>query len=253
MPDQKGILTRLLVRLTPHLEDDWRNRPGSFFRAAIKRLSAFNRDHVQIGEKVDQVPNALWRAADGATSIQHAQAQKAYAEAEEIKMSTELRRRVMEANVIKANAEAELARIAVYQARLELYKKYRDTGVSVTVDSEMNLTVVPGSVAPPLRLDAMLNESELKQIESRLVHIRCPKIGAFSIEDFEVTKIEWLVTIGSRVREGEHIGTIEIPSSPVTGYRILSHVAGVVAFTLTITEPSVMSMARIVATILPDS
>ena len=61
----------------------------------------------------------------GRATVEHAQAEKAYAEAENIKIDAELKRRTMEASVQKANADAGLAKLkemqALFQQEAEKY------------------------------------------------------------------------------------------------------------------------------------
>ncbi len=153
MSDREGLLTRLRTRLTPQLLEDWGGKAGQRWRAGIARLRSYGSKH-QFGQKLDAVLELAWRKTEGVASIEHAQAQKAYAEVEILKLEAELRRRTMDSNVIKAEAEADLANIAAFSARFDLHKKLKDAGMCVTGDSPFNLfSFGPAPATPPLELE----------------------------------------------------------------------------------------------------
>jgi hypothetical protein len=136
-----GLLRRLLVRITPQFAEDWAGFVGELFRGGVKKIDAYNRDHAKIGEKVDEAPDMLWRAADGATSVQHAQAQAAYSQAENGRIDAELKKRTLEArtrheeaDAERAEAEAGVARVREIQARIELVQQLNAIGVKATLD-----------------------------------------------------------------------------------------------------------------------
>lgn len=252
MPEEKSVLVRLRTRLPPQLVEDWRSTAGQKWRAGISKFSDYCSKHLRLGERLEAAPDLAWLAAQGAASIQYAQAEKAYAEAENIKIDAELRRRTMDSSVAKAQAEVEMANIAVLQARLDLYKKLKDAGVAVTLDSSINLHIVPMHATPPLELTEVFDADDVRQIEPKLVNIKFFNVGTFSVEYTPITKIEWLVSVGSRVESGTQIGIADLSTSPPSGHRILSKAAGIVTFLLDCREDAVISSATVLAKILPD-
>ena len=52
MPKEQGVIRRLLVRLFPHLKEDWKAGPGRNFRAGMTRISDYLDQDVRLGEKL---------------------------------------------------------------------------------------------------------------------------------------------------------------------------------------------------------
>ena len=211
MSNEKGLLTRLRVKLTPQFLEEWLGAAGRRFRKTGERLSQYNQDHAKLGEKVDAAPDLLWKAAQGAANTQLAKAEADYAKAENDRIDAELKRRTMtakarheEADADKAQAEAGIAKVREVQARLELFKHLTDIGVSVTLDSSMNLVVAPAPPLPQLAPSDLLDAEEIEQVNRNLVEVRCPDLS-FGGPATETTLSRWIASVGSRVEADQPI------------------------------------------------
>ena len=262
MPNDQGVIRRLLVKACPQFLEDWLGAAGARFNRGIEAVSDYNRDHVQIGEKLDAAPDMLWRAAHGATSVQHAKAEADYAKAETDRMDAELRRRTLEAktrhecaDADKAEAEAGMAKIREMQARIELVKQLKEIGVSATLDSHLSISVSPA--APLLTAlpspTAVISSEEKNEIRSSLIKVIFQPQRE-NAEDF--TLQSWSCDEGGRVAMGFVVCEVSafIPASPVytTTWDIRSPVGGNILEIL-ILPGTPIKPGDILATILPDS
>jgi biotin carboxyl carrier protein len=254
--NQRGLLTRLRVKLTPQFLEDWLGAAGQRFRKTGERLSNYNRDHARVGEKVDEAPGLLWKAARGAANTQLAKAEADYAKAENDRIETELKKRTMEAkarhesaDADKAEAEAGVAKIREIQARLELFKQLKDIGVNVTIDSSMNLAVGPRNTASaPLVASDALEAEEIEQIQPNLVAVRCPDLS-FGQDVTKIVLTRWIAHVGTRVEADEPIYEL---STPAVDSEIPSPAAGILVEVL-IQESSAVVKGQVLATILTDA
>ena len=252
MPNEGGLLARLLVRLTAQFSEDWLGFAGRRFRSATNRLSAYNQAHLKLGEKAAQTPSLLWKAAEGATSAQHAKAEADYAKAENDRMETEMKRRTMQArarhetaDADKAEAEAGIARVREIQARLELFKELGYLGVSVTLDAGLNLRVAPARRPGPLEAEDALAEDEIRLIANRLVHITFDLLN-------DVVHIDWSVVVGSRVSENQEIGLIQMDTSPANTFRVRAPATGTVISLFRTEAHATLSPNQAIGAILPE-
>ena len=155
-----------------------------------------------------------------------------YAKAENDRMETEIKRRTMQArarhetaDADKAEADAGIARVREIEARLELFKRLKDLGVSVTLDASLNLRVAPAQRLPALEAEDALADHEIKLIANRLVHIT---VTLPHLSDHVEAQIAWLVSVGSEVREEQEIGLIEFDTSPPNTVRVNAPATGTV-------------------------
>ena len=252
MSNDKGLLTRLRVKLTPQFVEDWIGAAGRRFRKTGQQLSEYNKAHAKLGDKVDEAPDLLWKAAKGAANTQLAKAEADYAKAENDRIDAELKRRTMaakarheEADADKAEAEAGTAKIKEIQARIELYKQLKDIGVSATFDSSMNLAVAPSPTTPPLIASEVIAKEEVEMIQGNLVDVVCPDMR-FGQDVTEIKLTKWIVSVGSRVEVDEPIYEV---STPAVDSEIPSPVSGTI-IELIATEGSAIMKGQLVATVL---
>lgn len=196
-------------------------------RGGVKKIDAYNRHHARIGEKVDEAPDMLWRAADGATSIKHAQAQAAYSQAENGRIDAELKKRTLEArtrheeaDAERAEVEAGVARVREIQARIELVQQLNAIGVKATLDPKalgsIHLNIEPIPSPPSLTSGELLDEEEQTIIQGDIIEIIAPDLGP---KISTMTLKCWICSVGSRVKRDEPIYEVstemvdsEIPS-----------------------------------------
>jgi hypothetical protein len=254
--NEKGLLTRIRVKLTPQFLEDWLGAAGRRFRKTGEQLSRYNRDHAKLGAKVDDAPDLLWKATQGAANIQLAKAQADYAKAENDCIEAELKRRTIEAkarhesaDADKAEAEAGTAKIREIQARLELFKQLKEIGVSVTVDSSLNLVIDPADAAvPPLTASEVLATEEIEQIRPNLVEVRCPDMS-LGKEVTEIILSRWIASVGTRVEGDQPIYEV---STPVLDSEIPSPATGIIVEVFAHASSPIVS-GQIVATILTEA
>lgn len=250
-----GVVRRLLIRACPQFLDDWFGIAGDVFRDGVEKVSDYNAEHAKLGGKLDAAPGMIWRAAEGATSAQHAKAEADYPKAESDRMDAELRRRTMEAktrhecDADKAEAEAGIAKIRQMQARLELFKQLRDLGVAVTVDSEFNLRMEQACPAPELHAIDVIESEEFSALSPKVVEVFCPSAGA---DNIEYTFHRWLVSVGCRVALNEPVAEVWTMQSPPSLLNIPAPTAGVVLATFAPGKETVMR-GQTMATILEDA
>jgi len=257
MSKGQGVVRRLLIRACPQFLEDWFGIAGDVFRDGVEKVSDYNAEHAKLGEKLDAAPGMIWRAAEGATSAQHARAEADYAKAESDRMDAELRRRTMEAktrhecaDADKAEAEAGIAKIRQVQARLELFKQLKDLGVAVTVDSEFNLRMEQAVPARELQAPDVIESEELPAILPKVVEVRCPSAGA---DNIEYTFHRWLVSVGCRVALNEPVAEVWTMQSPPSFLTIPAPAAGVVVATFAPGKETVIRPGQTIATILEDA
>jgi len=256
MPKEQGILRRLLVKACPQFLEDWVGEAGVRFRQGMKKVSKYNSEHVRIGDKIDEAPGMLWRAAEGAASAQHAKAESDYAKAENDRVDAELRRRTLDprtrhewADADKAEAEAGIAKIREIQARIELFKQLREIGVAVTMDEKITLKVTPGVHPPLLDVGELLTSSDQLPVQDQWILVRAPKDLPKVSEVRNV--VEFKIRVGSRVRVGDPVADITVMSSPITTYLVKSPVGGVVTF-VPVSGDRVTEPDQPICTILTD-
>jgi biotin carboxyl carrier protein len=228
-----GLVRRLLVRITPQFAEDWAGFVGELFRGGVQKIDAYNRHHARIGEKVDEAPDMLWRAADGVTSIKHAQAQAAYSQAENGRIDAELKKRTLEARTRheeagaeRAEAEAGIARVREIQARIELVQQLNAIGVKATLDPKalgaMHLHIEPLPNAPALQSGDLLDEDEETIMQADVTDIVAPEFGEH-VPTMTLTR--WMCSVGSRV---EHDQPIYEVSTDIVDSEIPSPADGVI-------------------------
>jgi hypothetical protein len=144
--DPDGIISQLVAWVRALLPEEWRDRAGDRFRKTVTTVSQFAeanqvcpRDLVKLGR----------RKLEGLGTKEFATMVRDFAEAENMKMETELRRRSLESDVRKKEAEAREAEIRVLQSEIELVQKLRDAGTVIRTDEQGHLTILPA----PLKLD----------------------------------------------------------------------------------------------------
>jgi biotin carboxyl carrier protein len=246
----------LLVRITPQFAEDWAGFVGKLFRGGAKKIDAYNRDHVKIGEKVDEAPDMLWRAADGATSIQHAQAQAAYSQAENSRIDAELKKRTLEARMRheeadaeRAEAEAGVARVREIQARIELVQQLNAIGVKATIDPKalgaMHLYIDPLPNPPSLQSGDLLDNDEETIMQGDITDIVAPEFGA-NVSTMTLTR--WMCSVGSRVKYDQPIYQV---STDVVDSEIPSPADGVILEVL-VDRGAAFAPGTVVGKILSD-
>jgi biotin carboxyl carrier protein len=251
MPKEQGILRRLLVKACPQFLEDWAGRAGSRFRRGLKKVSEYNKEHLKLRDKADEAPSMLWRAAQGAASVQGAKAEADYAKAENDRIDAELRRRTLDpktrherADADKAEAEARIAKIKEIQARIELFKQLKEIGVAVTMDEKFALKVTPAKHPPVLDLAQLLTQADNEPVEQNSVLVRAPK-------DLPCVVYAIPVSVGSRIKTGDLIAEVHSLGSPVTTQHIVAQVDGVVTVVVVV-EGEEISPDQPICTILAD-
>ncbi len=260
MPKEQGIIRRLLVRACPQFLEDWLGAAGARFRSGARAISAYNTDHARIAEKMDAAPSMLWRAAEGATSVQYAKAEADFARAETDRIDAELRRRTLEANTRhasadadKAEAEAGIARIKEMQARIELFKQLKEIGVAIAIDSELLISAIPepSTLGNPPSPTSVISLAEKDQIGGSLTQVLFQP-ERDDAADF--TLHSWYCEEGDQIMAGFTVCEVSalLPSSPVSTniWQVQSSASGTVLEILTPAGAPVRP-GDVLATILP--
>lgn len=232
MSSGPSIMRRLLAKICPEFIEDWAGAAGDRFRRGVAVISEYNSKHVRVSDRIEAAPDMLWRAAEGATSAQHAKAQADYAKAENDRIDAELRRRTLDAkarhecaDADKAEAEARIARIKEMQVRLELVLQLNAAGVSLTYGEQMELTLQHAAPKPEPQLADVFTTAELRSIESELISVNSPDAGETAI-DFSFCGFS--VSLGSRVERGDTICELRTVTSPPTTLPVSSPSDGMI-------------------------
>ena len=150
MHDRDGYLLRFVARVRALTPDDWLLGPGRMFRRTFDAVLRFNREHVQIEEKIEDAPSLAWKAVEGAALQKHASATLQYAQEESQRIQIEQQKRVLEAKVRQENAtadkleaEARIFQIRELEARYELARKLRDAGITFVTDNRGVTNFIP--------------------------------------------------------------------------------------------------------------
>ena len=144
MSEHDGIVTRLVARVRALLSEDWRGRAGERFERTIDSVSEFAEEHrLHSKQLASEGVNLGRRALHGKANKDLAAATRDFAEAEQIKIENELKRRAGESEVRRQEAEARLAELKVLDAEVELLRKMNEIGVVLHRNEEGNLTVLP--------------------------------------------------------------------------------------------------------------
>jgi multidrug efflux pump subunit AcrA (membrane-fusion protein) len=261
MPNEQGVIRRLLVKACPQFLEDWLGAAGARFNRGIEAVSDYTRDHVQIGEKLEAAPDMLWRAAKGATSAQHAKAEADYAKAETDRMDAELRRRTLEAktrhecaDADKAEAEARIAKIREMQARIELVKQLKEIGVSASLDSGLSISVSPAPLllGDPTSPTAVISSEEKDEMRTSLVKVIFQP-GREDADNFMIDS--WSCAEGDRIFASFPVCEVSAMIATSPAYRTLLQVQSSVGGTvleLLVAAGKPIKPGDILALILPN-
>jgi hypothetical protein len=128
------------------LKSEWLRRAGRWFRVIGKGIEKFNDDHVHIDEKMQQAPDVAWKSIQ----IRSSQTELNLAQAEEKKIAAVLAQRTMtaktrqeEAAADTAETNAQLARVQLAKALLELSNNLRGAGTIVRFSKDGSVTTCP--------------------------------------------------------------------------------------------------------------
>jgi hypothetical protein len=142
--EEEGMITRLVARVRALLFEDWRGRAGERFRATVDEIGEFAEEHrVRPGHLASEGVELGRKALHGKANKDLAAATRDFAQAEQIKIENELKRRSGESEVRRQEAEARLAEIKVLDAEVELLRKMQEIGVVPHRDENGNITVLP--------------------------------------------------------------------------------------------------------------
>ena len=174
MSEKKKLITRIVARVTCLLPKDWLGRAGRRFRQTTTVVSDYAHEHIRTGERLEQAPDLIWKAAEGAAHEKYAKALKDYAEEEKERVDTELKRRTMDskarqetAAAAKMESEARTAQIKELDARIDLFDKLKRCGAVPVWNENGNMTVskVPADFNWDALQDLFLRTGELPKLE----------------------------------------------------------------------------------------
>jgi hypothetical protein len=131
-----------VVRLRALLDTDWAGVVGDRFRKTLGSISDWTtRKHLTPSEVLDEGVTLGRRKLEGAASVQYATATKNFADVENIRIDIAFRSQTLESRIqqeraqaVRATAEANVAKINEFNARLDLFTRLKDLGVVVRVD-----------------------------------------------------------------------------------------------------------------------
>ena len=140
MTDSDGVISQLVAWVRALLPEEWRDRAGDRFRKTATAVSHFAEENHVCPRDLAKFGR---RKLEGLGNREFATMVKDFAEAENIKIETELRRRSLESEVRKKEAEAREVEIRVLQSEIELVRQLKDAGTIIRVDEHGHLTVLP--------------------------------------------------------------------------------------------------------------
>lgn len=144
MSEHEGIVTRLVARVRALLPEDWGGRAGARYESTVDTVVEFAEEHhLHPTDLASEAVNLGRRTLHGKANKDLAAAAKDFAEAEQIKIENELKRRAGESDIRRQEAEARLAEIKVLDAEVELLRKMNEIGVVLHRDNSGRLTVLP--------------------------------------------------------------------------------------------------------------
>ncbi len=161
MTDSDGVISQLVAWVRALLPEEWRDRAGDHFRKTVTTVSHFAEEN-QVSPR--DLAHLGRRKLEGLGSKEFAAMVKDFAEAENVKMETELKRRSMESEVRRKEAEAREAEIRVLQSEIELVRQLKDAGTIIRADEHGHLTVLPA----PQNLDFGELENRLLSSPSKI-------------------------------------------------------------------------------------
>ncbi len=137
-------VSRIVAHVKALLSKDWRASAGARFRSTLEGLNEAAR---QTLKEEESLPEALAegarRASIGLLSRDHAAAMAHYAEAEDLKISSELARRTLDAKTKKETEQAEqeaiktrLLRLQELDARVTLLERLQKLGLAAMLDGD---------------------------------------------------------------------------------------------------------------------
>jgi hypothetical protein len=141
-----------------------------------RRFPIFRSSISGWAKRVKRPPELAWRALQGAASEKYARALKDYAEEENDKLDSELKRRTLESNARQAKAtadklesEARMAQINEMDARLAFFDKLRQRNAVPVWDDQGNMTFAraPKDYDWDGLQDRMLRTGELPKLNER--------------------------------------------------------------------------------------
>jgi hypothetical protein len=143
-------LKRVKARVIAWLPEQWRGDAGTRFRDGLSAISDYSKTSVRIQERLQEAPDVIWETL----KVKSSQALLNAAEVEQTCIQTELARRTAnakarqeEAAAAKLEAEAEISKFQVFEARLSFVEKLRKWNVVPVWDEEGNMRFVKTPVA----------------------------------------------------------------------------------------------------------
>jgi hypothetical protein len=144
MSSTEEVKITVKARLQGLLPTDWRGRAGLRFRRALAAISRFTKKHkLAPAELVDEGTVLARRKVHGVANKELAAAMKDFAQTEQLNIETQLRRRTLETQARRENIETQIAEIKLLDAQLDLRIKLQSHGVSLTMDDNGTLTLLP--------------------------------------------------------------------------------------------------------------
>ena len=176
MPELRSKVKRIIARVRCLLSQDWLGKAGRQFRRTMMVISDFSEEQLHLRERLEAAPDLGWKFVEGAASEKHAKAMHDYAEEENARLDSELKRRTLESNARQARAsadkvesEARVAQISEIDARLQLFDKLRARNAIPYWDDKGNMVIVKASEEFDWEAlqDRLLRTGELPKLADR--------------------------------------------------------------------------------------
>jgi hypothetical protein len=135
---RKRAFVRVVASVRALLPEDWLGSAGKRFRRTMKAVSDFTAErNVRPSDLLDDGIHKV----KGLANKEYADALKKFTDVENLKIEIELKRRSLESDLRKKEAEAHIAEINAVTAEIELCKKLAESGLALHQGGNGNLTI----------------------------------------------------------------------------------------------------------------
>ena len=136
----------LRAKIDALLPTEWIGNAGKLFRRAGEVIEDYNDQYARVDDKMHEAPEVLWKSAQ----IKSSQTDLNFVQVEEKKIGMELARKSLLDKLRQENAAADLAetnaqiaKVQLAKAVLELSNALRDAGTIMRFSKDGSVTVCP--------------------------------------------------------------------------------------------------------------
>jgi hypothetical protein len=142
MADMKQARVHQSISIRSVLSPDWFGTAGMRFSKLMHAIAGYSGEQ-NLRDADEEALRLGARRLEDVASDEYAAAVKKFADAERLRIESELKRRSMEAEAAGSESEARFGELGVLSAEIGLVRKFKQMGVVLGHDAQGNLTILP--------------------------------------------------------------------------------------------------------------